>query len=123
MITWLMIGLGGALGAMSRHAVSVGMALLLGPRFPMGTLIVNVLGSLLMGLLVILLMDKVAFNQARAFLLIGFLGAFTTFSSFSIETFNLYSEQSFIMASLNILLNVVLCLVAVSVGIWLGRQI
>jgi len=107
-----------------RFWASNGVYALLGRTFPYGTLAVNVLGSLLMGLLYVLLLDKLALGpQWRAALLVGLLGAFTTFSTFSIETLNLVEEGEAIKALLNVLLSVVLCLIAAWIGVLAGRSV
>jgi CrcB protein len=113
---------GGALGALLRFWVATGVYAWLGRAFPHGTLVVNVSGCLLMGLLSELFLQRLpAAAEYRAALLIGFLGAYTTFSTFAIETLNLFEQGSHWKAWLNILLSVLLCLVAVWVGVAAGR--
>lgn len=118
------IAAGGALGALLRFWVSNGIYGLLGRDFPYGTLAVNVLGSLLMGFLYVMLIDKLALGpQWRAALLIGLLGAFTTFSTFSMETLNLVEAGEIFKALLNVLLSVSLCLAATWFGVLAGRSV
>lgn len=118
------IAAGGALGALLRYWVSLGVHHLAGRGFPYGTLTVNVLGSLLMGILYVLLLERLASGSAtRGFLLVGVLGAFTTFSTFSIETLNLIQSGETARAALNIVLSVVLCIGAAGIGLLLGRQL
>ncbi|RMG56933.1 MAG: fluoride efflux transporter CrcB [Gammaproteobacteria bacterium] len=118
------IALGGALGAVSRFLVSNGVYALLGRGFPWGTLAVNMLGSLAMGVLAILLLERITVSsELRGLLLVGFLGAFTTFSTFSIETLNLIEEGALMRAGLNAVLSVVLCLAAAWLGVFIGRQL
>ena len=120
----LAIAGGGAIGAVLRYWVSTGVYTLTGRGFPYGTLVVNVLGSLLMGFLYIWLLERIPGGvAARAFLLIGLLGAFTTFSTFSIETLNLMEAGQFARALLNTLFSVVLCVGAAALGVMLARQI
>ena len=120
----LAIAAGGALGAVLRFWMSNGVYALLGRGFPYGTLAVNVLGSLLMGFLFVLLIDKLSLGPNwRAALLIGLLGAFTTFSAFSIETLNLIEEGETMKTLLNTALSVVLCVGAAWVGVLAGRSI
>ncbi len=114
---------GGALGAMMRYGVSTATYAWLGRGFPWGTLMVNVLGSLLMGVLFILLVERLTLGaEWRAFLLVGFLGAFTTFSTFSIETFNLIEQAEVAKALLNITVSVLACVLAAWIGVMLGRM-
>jgi CrcB protein len=120
----LAIAGGGAIGAVLRYWVSTGVYALVGRNFPYGTLVVNIAGSLLMGLLFVLLIERMAENSLwRAALLVGLLGAFTTFSTFSIETLNLLEEGAYNRALLNVLLSVVLCVAAAWLGVKLGRQL
>lgn len=118
------IAAGGALGAVLRFLVSKGVYDLVGRGFPFGTLAVNVLGSLAMGFLYIILLDRLtAVPEVRAVLLVGFLGAFTTFSTFSIETLNLIEQAELAKAVLNMLLSVSACLLACWFGLLIGRQL
>jgi len=120
----LIIAAGGAIGAMLRFLVSNGVYAMAGRDFPYGTLTVNVLGSLLMGILYVLLVERVAFAvEWRAFLMIGVLGAFTTFSTFSIETMLLIESGEPTRALINMLGSVVLCVMATWAGVVGFRQI
>jgi CrcB protein len=107
-----------------RYWISSGVYALIGRGFPYGTLVVNVLGSLVMGFLYIWLLERMPSGVAmRAFLLIGLLGAFTTFSTFSVETLNLMEAGQIARAVLNALLSVVLCIGSATLGVMLARQI
>ena len=124
MKTILFIACGGAIGAVLRYGASLGVYSLLGRGFPYGTLFVNVTGSLLMGLLSIMMLER--FNvgpEWRAAILVGLLGSFTTFSTFSMETLNLLEQGDMMRAMMNIAFSVVVCLAAVWLGVSLGRQL
>jgi CrcB protein len=120
----LAIAGGGALGAVLRYGVSNSVYRLLGRDFPYGTLAVNILGSLLMGFLFVLFVERMMVSaEWRLGLLVGLLGAFTTFSTFSLETLALFDAGAPLKALLNIMASVVLCLVATWLGMIFGRQI
>jgi CrcB protein len=120
----LAIAAGGAIGALLRYWASTGVHALLGRGFPYGTLFVNVLGSLLMGFLYIWLLERMAVSPlVRAFLLIGILGAFTTFSTFSMETLNLMESGQLGKALVNIVVSVIVCVTAAALGVLAARQL
>ncbi|MBU2648867.1 fluoride efflux transporter CrcB [bacterium] len=120
----LVIGIGGFFGAISRFVISRQMASLLGDAFPYGTLMVNAAGSFLLGFLTrYLLAHFVVSELVRVSLLIGFLGAFTTFSTFSYESIVLLQEGDFVKAGINILSNVVLCLILCFAGFQLSKSL
>ena len=120
----LAIAGGGALGAIFRFGVSNSVHRLLGRDFPYGTLVVNTVGSLLMGLCFVLLVERMAVSaEWRSALLVGLLGAFTTFSTFSFETLALFNAGAPIKALVNIMMSVMLFLLATWLGMTLGRQL
>jgi fluoride exporter len=120
----LAIAAGGAIGSLLRYWVSSGTHAVLGRGFPYGTFTVNVLGSLLIGFLYIWLLERVVAGPAvRAFLLIGVLGGFTTFSSFSIESLNLIEAGQVMKALVNVLLSVTVCIAAAGLGVLIARQL
>ena len=119
------IALGGASGAVLRFLVSSGVYQWLGRGFPYGTLAVNVIGSLLIGLLTeALILQRVAISlEYRAAILVGLFGSFTTFSTFSLETIYLLEQGNFTKAGLNVLVSVAACLCAVWIGLLAGRTL
>ncbi len=120
----LAIAAGGAVGALLRFWMSNGIYALLGRGFPYGTLAVNVLGSLLMGFLYIVMIERLSLGaEWRGFALVGLLGAFTTFSAFSIETLTLLEQANYGKAMANILFSVVACIAAAFIGVLMARQL
>lgn len=124
MTHWWAIALGGGLGSVLRYAVSALTHSRISTDFPYGTLVVNVTGSFLIGLLYVLLTERETLDPVwRAGLIIGVLGGFTTFSSFSLETLNLLLGGALGKAALNILLSVGACLVATWAGVVSARNL
>ena len=120
----LAIGIGGAIGSLLRFWMSTWVHSFAGRGFPYGTLTVNVLGCLVMGVLFVVLTERLSDNVVlRAGLLIGVLGGFTTFSSFSIETFNLIEQGAHLKALANMALSLVLCVGGTWLGVIIGRQL
>ena len=118
------IAAGGAFGAIMRFWLSSGIYTWLGRDFPYGTLSVNVIGSFFIGITYILLTERLTIgSEFRSFIMIGFLGAFTTFSTFSLETLLLLQEDFLIKAAANVLANVLLCIFATWGGIILARSL
>lgn len=124
MLRLLAIAGGGAAGAVARYWVSGRVYAWLGTGFPWGTLAVNVAGSFLIGLLAILLVERLPYSaEWRSLLIVGFLGAFTTFSTFSLETLTLIEQADYAKALTNAALSVVACLAATWLGVVAGRAL
>jgi CrcB protein len=120
----LAIAAGGAIGAVLRYWLSTAIQSRTASAFPYGTLTVNVVGSLLIGFLYIWLTERMVVGPAgRAFVLIGVLGAFTTFSTFSIETLNLMESGQPGKALVNVLASVIVCVSAAAAGVLAARQL
>lgn len=118
----LLVGCGGFCGAIGRYLVSTVVYQWLGGAMPYGTLAVNVGGSFLLGLLARLSLDlHLLSEKPMAFLGVGFLGAFTTFSTFSVQTLELLESGTPGKALFNIILNLSLSLIAAALGLSLGR--
>lgn len=123
-MTIVAIALGGALGSVLRYLMANAVQAFAGRQFPAGTLAVNVIGSLLIGVLYVWLLERApAAAPVRAVWIVGVLGGFTTFSSFSMETFNLIAQAAYARALMNVLLSVVLCIGATWLGVLAGRQL
>jgi CrcB protein len=119
MLAYLWVAIGGALGSVTRFWMSGTIASRFGETFPVGTLVINVLGSLLIGFAAGLNAPdgrSLISPAARQFVMIGFCGGYTTFSSFSLQTLKLMQDRQWLYAGGNILLSVTLCLI----GVWLG---
>jgi CrcB protein len=123
-VTWFAVALGGALGSLARFWLAAAIAVLTGPRLPWGTLLINVLGSFVIGLVaaVTLLPARVAMHpDVRVFLMVGICGGFTTFSAFSLQTLELLQSGA-VGAALGYMTgSLLLCVGAVWVGWLLGR--
>jgi CrcB protein len=120
----LYIGICGALGCLARYFVSGWTYNLFGRGLPYGTLVVNIIGSFLLGLIMEgSLRSSLLSPELRMGITVGFMGGFTTFSTFSFETCRLLEEGSLLQAGANVLLNVVVCIVFAALGIFLARQV
>ncbi|MGE0005038.1 MAG: fluoride efflux transporter CrcB [Parvibaculaceae bacterium] len=120
----LWIALGGALGAALRHGLNIGIARLAGDGFPWHTMLINVTGSLVMGLLVTLMALRWNVGgEIRAFLTTGILGGYTTFSSFSLDFALLVERKAYALAGAYALGSVVMSLVAIFAGMALARTL
>lgn len=123
-MTWILIALGGAAGACTRYAVDVLVTERMGSFFPFGTLLINLSGSFILGLLFALAMERgVLSPEIRPPLIIGFLGAYTTFSTWMLQSWALIEQGAWISAGVNLVGSVVLGLAAVVAGLALGRAI
>jgi fluoride exporter len=119
MLAYLWIAIGSALGGMARYWCSGFAAARFGETFPWGTIAVNVIGSFIIGFFATISGPDgrlLVPSLARQFVMLGFCGGYTTFSSFSLQTLNLVRDGEWLQAAGNIALSVVLCLVAVTIG-------
>lgn len=124
MPAWVYVGAGGFIGAVARWTLSGAITRAFGASFPFGTLSVNLVGSLLIGVLMGLVEYRGAFSAAeRQFLIIGALGGFTTFSTFSHETLALVRNGQHALATLNVVGNIGLCLLATAAGWLLAKAV
>ena len=124
MLTYLYIAIGGALGSMARYAVSGAVARGVDEIFPWGTLTANVTGCFIIGLVAMLTGPggrlPVA-SDLRSFVMVGFCGGYTTFSSFSLQTLTLARDGDLARASANVVVSVIVCLVGVYLGVAAGN--
>lgn len=119
---YLLIGMGGFLGANARYLVGLWIAQRFGTGFPLGTLVINVTGSLVIGFFMGLISDRfIVHTHWRFFFAIGFLGAYTTFSTFSYETFALFQDREYVLGLVNVFGSVTLGLLGVLGGMALAR--
>jgi|SRR5882724_11628832 len=124
-IAYLWVAIGGALGSVGRFWLSGLVAARFGETFPLGTLLVNVSGSFVIGIFAALTisdgrMDSQSRIFAAQFLIYGICGGYTTFSSFSLQTLNLLRDREWLYAGGNVILSVILCMIAVWLGYLLG---
>lgn len=119
---WLAVALGGAVGAMGRFALTTWLFPVLGPKFPLGTLVANLAGSFLIGLVFVLIVEKGLLPpEYRPLVMTGFLGGLTTFSTFSLDALLLWENGSPATAVIYGLLTLVGCLLAVVAAVFLAR--
>lgn len=117
------VAVGGAFGAVARYLINLSPLKNLFSYFPFPTFFINILGSFLIGFLLILLTEKFAVGENfRLALIVGFLGAFTTFSTFEAEIWVLTKENQFLTAFLYLFLSVVVGFIGVALGIWLAKR-
>lgn len=121
-LTLSQVALGGALGASLRYLTNVGAMRLLGPGFPFGTMIVNIVGSFVMGVIVVVLSRKGGTHLAPL-LMTGLLGGFTTFSAFSLDALTLWERGQTGLAMAYVLGSVLLSLAAITAGLFLARSL
>ncbi len=121
MLKYLVVGIGGFLGAVARYAVAAYIGSRFGGRFPYGTFVINMSGCFLVGFIVTLLARTTASQYWRYFIPIGFIGAYTTFSTFEYETLRAVQDGQLTTGLLNVALSVVVGFVAVWVGAAIGR--
>ena len=119
----LAVAAGGALGALGRYWLATAAQRIGGSGFPYGTLTVNWVGSLLIGVLFVAFERSGLHQDLRLLLTVGLLGAFTTFSTFALETLVLIEQGAWGRALANILANVILCLLACAIGVLIARRL
>ena len=118
------IGIAGFFGSISRYLVAGWASSLSSGRFPVGTMTVNIVGSLLLGFLFTLSTERLSIHpDIKLALTVGFLGSFTTFSTFSLETFNLFKEGDIYLSIMNIVMNLFFSIIAVVIGIAAAKLI
>ena len=119
----LLVGIGGFFGSIARYAVSKASVILFGGKFPLGTLFVNVTGSFVLGCIIgAACFRSTADENLKMLIGTGFIGAYTTFSTFSAETILLFQEGRYFSGISNILINLFLSLSAVVLGMWLVKH-
>ena len=121
MLKYVVVGVGGFLGAIARYALGTYIGGRYGVRFPLGTFVINVSGSFLIGLILTLLARTTASAYCRYLIPIGFIGAYTTFSTFEYETLRAIQDGQLMTGFLNIALSLVIGFIAVWAGAAIGR--
>ena len=120
----IIVGVGGFIGAIVRYALAVWIGQAWGRTFPLGTFVINVSGSFLIGLLMTLFTERYSFDPAwRLLFVVGFLGAYTTFSTFEYETGKLINDSEWFFAMMNVVLSVTAGFVALKFGEVLAKNI
>jgi len=120
----LSVAIGGAVGAVARHLINISPLANLFEKFPFHTFFINVIGSFLIGFLLIIFTDKLtAGENLRLAITVGFLGAFTTFSTFELEIFELIRERFFVTAFLYFAFSALIGFMGVAAGVWVANKI
>lgn len=124
MLKYLMVGLGGCIGAIARFWLGDYIGSRMGTRFPYGTFVINISGSFLVGFIVTVLSAKAHLSANWRYLVpVGFIGAYTTFSTFEFETLRSIQDGQFAIASLNVVLSVLVGFIAVWAGVVAGNAV
>jgi CrcB protein len=124
MINYLVVSAGAAIGGAFRYGISSYIQKHISVIFPYGTLIVNVVGSFILGFVMFYFNEKELIgNELRLFLTVGFCGGFTTFSTFSYETIKLFLDTEYLLATYNIIFNIILCLIGIYLAYFLSKLI
>lgn len=124
MLNLIAIFLGGGIGAVSRFLISLNLTKICNVNLPLATFLVNIIGSFTIGFLYILFMEKTDLTPAlKLALTVGFCGGLTTFSTFSLELFEMISHQQFMQAAIYALLSVLVCLVMTGIGVYCAKLI
>lgn len=119
-LTVLQVALGGAIGASLRYLTNVGVMRLVGPGFPWGTVVANVIGSFVMGVIVVVLANTDQ-NKLAPLLMTGLLGGYTTFSAFSLDAVTLFERGAILPAASYVLVSVVVSIIALTMGLLFAR--
>ncbi len=123
-MNYLIVGAGGFVGAITRYMLAVWIGQRWGRSFPLGTFVINVTGSFLIGLLMTLMAERIIENpQWRLLLVVGFLGAYTTFSTFEYETGALLRDSEWLYASLNVIGSVLVGFIALKLGEMIAKSL
>jgi CrcB protein len=124
MINYILVSAGAAIGGALRYGISSYIQKNISVIFPYGTLVINVVGSFLLGIIMFYLNEKELIgSDFRLFLTVGFCGGFTTFSTFSYETLSLLRDSEIGLAIYNVLLNIILCLVGIYLAYLISKLI
>ncbi|MBK7630057.1 MAG: fluoride efflux transporter CrcB [Ignavibacteriales bacterium] len=124
MLNYILVSTGAAIGGALRYGISNYIQKNISVIFPYGTLVVNIVGSFILGVIMFYLNEKELIgSELRLFLTVGFCGGFTTFSTFSYETLTLFRDSEIVLAFYNVLLNLVLCLVGIYLAYLISKFI